>query len=130
MTRVVVAANTLFVFLLFIIIQPTSGLSSFSVDSSISSKSMATKAASAAVARNVGKLKIDQTAMLFCDMQERFRSLIYKGETVVQTCRYMTSVAAALDIPIVATQQYTKVFGPTIEDCFDSEKQLSNLHSE
>ena len=128
MTRVVVAANTLFVFLLCIIIQPTSGLSSFSVDSSISSKSMATKAASAAVARNVGKLKIDQTAMLFCDMQERFRSLIYKGETVVQTCRYMTSVAAALDIPIVATQQYTKVFGPTIKDCFASpEKELSNL---
>jgi hypothetical protein len=30
----------------------------------------------------------------------------------------MTSVAAALNIPTLATQQYTKVFGPTLSDCF------------
>eukprot|EP00540_Astrosyne_radiata_P018879 CAMPEP_0116858744 /NCGR_PEP_ID=MMETSP0418-20121206/21366_1 /TAXON_ID=1158023 /ORGANISM="Astrosyne radiata, Strain 13vi08-1A" /LENGTH=157 /DNA_ID=CAMNT_0004492747 /DNA_START=121 /DNA_END=590 /DNA_ORIENTATION=+ len=30
----------------------------------------------------------------------------------------MTSVAKALDIPVVATQQYTKVFGPTVAECF------------
>ena len=31
----------------------------------------------------------------------------------------MTGVALALDIPIVATQQYTKVFGPTVKECFE-----------
>jgi nicotinamidase-related amidase len=39
-------------------------------------------------------------------------------ETVINTCRYMTSVAAALDIPVVGTQQYTKVFGATVPDTF------------
>jgi isochorismate hydrolase len=38
--------------------------------------------------------------------------------TVINTCRYMTSVAKALQIPIVATQQYTKVFGPTLPQVF------------
>jgi len=40
-------------------------------------------------------------------------------ETVIQTSRYMTSVCSALKVPILATQQYTKVFGPTIPECFD-----------
>jgi nicotinamidase-related amidase len=30
----------------------------------------------------------------------------------------MTSVAKALNIPVVITQQYTKVFGDTVTDCF------------
>lgn len=37
-------------------------------------------------------------------------------ETVIQTSKFMTSVATTLDIPIVITQQYTKVFGPTIPE--------------
>lgn len=37
-------------------------------------------------------------------------------ETVIQTSKFMTSVATELDIPIVVTQQYTKVFGPTIPE--------------
>ena len=36
----------------------------------------------------------------------------------MRTCQYMTSVGHALDIPIVATQQYTKVFGGTLDECF------------
>jgi hypothetical protein len=38
----------------------------------------------------------------------------------------MTSVAQALEIPIVATQQYTKVFGPTIPEVFPSEELLES----
>ena len=55
---------------------------------------------------------------LLCDIQEKFRPLMYRGETIVRTANYMTSVAKALDIPVVITQQYTKVFGETVEDCF------------
>lgn len=77
-------------------------------------------AAAATAARRcaVGKLSPATTALLLCDVQERFRPLIHYMETVVQTTRYMTSVATALDMPIVATQQYTKVFGPTLAECF------------
>jgi nicotinamidase-related amidase len=86
---------------------------------------MASTAAATTVAkRAVGKLRPESTAMLLVDIQERFRPLIFRGETVIRTSQYMTSVAKALDIPVVATQQYTKVFGPTVNECFASEEDL------
>jgi nicotinamidase-related amidase len=72
----------------------------------------------------VGKLHPERTVLLLCDVQERFIPLIYKSATVVNTCRYMTSVAKALGIPILATQQYTKAFGPTVPECFASPEEL------
>jgi nicotinamidase-related amidase len=76
----------------------------------------------------VGKLRPEATCFLLCDIQERFRPLAYKMETVINTSRYMTSVANALDIPIVITQQYTKVFGDTVKDCFaDPEQDMKNI---
>jgi nicotinamidase-related amidase len=87
-------------------------------NNNVNSSSMATTTTTATVMRRVGKLDPQRTALLLCDVQERFRSLIYHGETVIHTCRYMTSVARALNVPILITQQYSKVFGPTITDCF------------
>ena len=81
--------------------------------------------ATAATKRLVGKLHPESTAFLLCDIQERFRSLIFRGETIIRTAQYMTSVAKALDIPVVATQQYTKVFGETIPACFADPKDLA-----
>lgn len=75
--------------------------------------------------RTVGKLRPETTAMLLVDIQERFRPLIFRSETVVQTAKYMTSVAKALDIPVVVTQQYTKVFGETVKECFATEEELN-----
>ena len=66
----------------------------------------------------MGKLHPTSTALLVCDVQERFRPLIHKMETVVHTTKFMTAVATELRIPIVVTQQYTKVFGPTLADAF------------
>lgn len=66
----------------------------------------------------IGKLKPENTVFLLCDIQTRFRPLTWRGETVINTARYMTSVAKALNIPVVITQQYTKVFGDTVTDCF------------
>jgi nicotinamidase-related amidase len=74
--------------------------------------------------RLVGKLKPETSMLLLCDIQDRFRPLIWRGETVVNTSRYMTSVAKALDIPVVITQQYTKVFGDTVSDCFADPEDL------
>ena len=48
-------------------------------------------------------------------------------ETIVRTSRYLTSIAQQLDIPIIVTQQYTKVFGPTITDCF-ADADFQRLH--
>lgn len=70
----------------------------------------------------VGKLQPSTTAFFLCDIQERFRPLMYNSETIITTSQYLTSVATSLSIPIVATQQYTKVFGPTVTDCFANGK--------
>lgn len=43
---------------------------------------------------------------------------MYHGETIISTAKYLTSVAKELQIPVIATQQYTKVFGPTVTDVF------------
>jgi nicotinamidase-related amidase len=45
---------------------------------------------------------------------------------VINTARYMTSVAKALNIPVVITQQYTKVFGDTVTDCFADPADIQN----
>lgn len=72
----------------------------------------------------IGKLHPEKTVMLLCDVQERFIPLIYKTATVVNTCRYMTGVAKALDIPVIGTQQYTKAFGLTVPECFSTAEEL------
>ena len=82
-------------------------------------------AAATITKRMVGKLRPETTAFLLCDIQERFRPLMHYGETVISTAQYMTSVAKALEIPVVGTEQYSKVFGPTIGDCFASPEDLN-----
>ena len=75
--------------------------------------------ASSGVARRVvGKLHPESSILMVCDIQTKFRPLVWRGEPVVKTAQYMTSVAKALSIPIVVTQQYTKVFGPTVPEVF------------
>jgi nicotinamidase-related amidase len=71
------------------------------------------------VISKIGKLKPSTTTFFLCDIQDRFRPLIHNSETIISTSKYLTSVATALSIPIVATQQYTKVFGSTVVDCFE-----------
>ena len=39
----------------------------------------------------------------------------------------MTSVAKALSAPVVVTQQYTKVFGPTVPECFADPDDLTKV---
>jgi len=77
-----------------------------------------------AARRVVGQLSPSESVLLLCDVQERFRPLIHKMETVINTTKFMTSVARSLDIPIVATEQYPKVFGPTISDALADPAEL------
>jgi nicotinamidase-related amidase len=68
------------------------------------------------------KLNPTKTVLLVCDVQERFRSLIWRMETVVQTTQYMTRLATLLEIPVVVTEQYKKAFGSTISDCWEQDE--------
>eukprot|EP00537_Pseudo-nitzschia_pungens_P009660 CAMPEP_0172381270 /NCGR_PEP_ID=MMETSP1060-20121228/70858_1 /TAXON_ID=37318 /ORGANISM="Pseudo-nitzschia pungens, Strain cf. cingulata" /LENGTH=212 /DNA_ID=CAMNT_0013109037 /DNA_START=59 /DNA_END=697 /DNA_ORIENTATION=+ len=84
------------------------------------------KALTNAARRSIGKLRAEDTVFLLCDIQERFRPLTWRGETIIRTANYMTSVAKALDIPVVITQQYTKVFGETVADTFADPEHLAS----
>jgi len=77
--------------------------------------------------KSVGKLIPSRSALLVCDMQERFRPLIHRSETIIQTCKLMTSISKELKMPIVVTEQYPKVFGSTVKDCFADQSHLDSL---
>jgi nicotinamidase-related amidase len=66
--------------------------------------------------RLISRLDPSRTALLVCDIQVSFRPLIYNMETVINRSKLCVNVCNILDIPTVVTQQYTKVFGPTVED--------------
>mmetsp|Transcript_3111 Transcript_3111/g.4151 ORF Transcript_3111/g.4151 Transcript_3111/m.4151 type:complete len:297 (+) Transcript_3111:57-947(+) len=85
-------------------------------------------AATSKIARSsVGKLTPATTSFFLCDIQERFRPLMFNSDTIISTSKYLTSVATSLSIPIIATQQYTKVFGPTVTDCFENGQEGIDL---
>jgi nicotinamidase-related amidase len=60
--------------------------------------------------------RADGTVFLLCDIQERFRPLIHRFPTVIQTAKTLTQVARILDIPVVATEQYPKALKHTVEE--------------
>lgn len=90
---------------------------------------MASKALSTSAAgflrqsTTLNRLRPECTALLVCDLQDRFQSIY--GEhlaTVLQTCRYMLSVGHALDLPVmIATQQNPKKYGHVIPQCFPTQ---------
>jgi nicotinamidase-related amidase len=85
-------------------------------------------AASRVACASVGKITPKTTTFFLCDIQERFRPLMHNGETIITTAQYLTSMASELSIPVIASQQYTKVFGPTVADCFaNGQKDIDNL---
>ncbi|KAL7473082.1 hypothetical protein ACHAXS_013905 [Conticribra weissflogii] len=99
-----------------------------SIKPTATSKTMSLAATAAnTAARNVGKLTPSTSILLICDVQTRFRPLIHNMESLLHTTKFMTSVAKELDIPMVATQQYTKVFGPTIPEAFADPADIGTL---
>lgn len=75
---------------------------------------MTTAAATTLARRTVGKLQAPHTAFLLCDIQERFREVIWHYPQVIRTAKLMTTVGKHLEIPTLATEQYPKAFGPTV----------------
>lgn len=83
-------------------------------------------AASSVARRAVGKLSVNNTAFLLCDIQERFIPLIQYSATVVNTARLLTSVSKELQVPLVVTEQYRKAFGATFAECFADPSYLTS----
>jgi hypothetical protein len=61
----------------------------------------------------VPRLHRATTALLICDVQVKFESLIYRSSSVIDNIALLNGVANIMGMPVVATEQYPKVFGPT-----------------
>lgn len=56
-------------------------------------------------------------ALLFvCDIQERFRPLIYRMPSVIHNTNLLTQSCNILNVPIIITEQYPKALGHTVQD--------------
>lgn len=62
----------------------------------------------------VPRLMLGQTAVLLVDVQERLEPVMSRREQLVRrTCRLLEG-AAALKVPVLATEQYPRGLGPTL----------------
>ncbi|EFO28428.2 hypothetical protein LOAG_00074 [Loa loa] len=61
-----------------------------------------------AVPRAVSRLSSLDSALLICDMQEKFRYSIKYFEEIVQVSKRLIMAAKLLDMKVIATEQYPK----------------------
>jgi len=66
--------------------------------------------------KSVGRLTASDTALVVCDIQERFRPVISGMPAVIDAARRMVRGAVALQMPVVVTEQYPKALGNTVEE--------------
>ena len=87
-----------------------------------------------------GRLCPSRALLLVCDVQERFRTLIWRSESVIHRSALLCNACRILEIPIIVTEQNPKAFGPTVseiretfkpeEPLFFSKKMFSMLTPE
>eukprot|EP00741_Cyanophora_paradoxa_P016612 tig00020930_g16042.t1 len=64
----------------------------------------------------LGKLVAKDTALLVCDVQEKFRNVIDKFPNVVHVSKRMVAAAKLLDMPVIVTEQYPEKLGKTVSE--------------
>ena len=62
----------------------------------------------------IPRLRLDRTALLVIDVQERLLPTIHQGEAVAHHCTVLLDVARELGMPAVITEQYVKGLGHSV----------------
>lgn len=62
----------------------------------------------------VTRAALGSAALFLCDIQTRFRPLIYRAETVIKRSNLLLQAAPALEMPVFCSEQYVKAFGNTV----------------
>eukprot|EP00117_Sycon_ciliatum_P008470 scpid83433/ scgid11152/ Isochorismatase domain-containing protein 1 len=70
----------------------------------------------AMAARATGRLQQSGCMFFLCDMQEKFKPSIRYFDEITTVSQRLTSAAAALEIPLIVTEQYPKGLGRTVVD--------------
>jgi len=66
--------------------------------------------------RALGRLVPDKTVFFLIDVQDRFRNAIDGFDKMALTSRFLTKASSVMQIPCVATEQYPKALGKTIQE--------------
>ena len=61
------------------------------------------------------RLKVEDTALLVVDMQEKLLPKIMQAEEVIRNASFLVNAAKVLGVPVLGTEQYPKGLGPTVE---------------
>ncbi|KAI9311644.1 Isochorismatase-like protein [Dichotomocladium elegans] len=64
----------------------------------------------------IAKIAPQTSALFVCDIQERFKGVIWQFPSVITVANKMIKASKVLDIPVVVTEQYPKAFGRTVEE--------------
>ena len=61
------------------------------------------------------RLKVEDTALLVVDLQEKLLPKIINSDDVARNATFMVQAAKTLGVPVLATEQYPKGLGATVE---------------
>jgi nicotinamidase-related amidase len=63
--------------------------------------------------RAISRIDPQRASLFVCDIQDKFLPLIYKMPVLMNRSALCINVARELEIPVIVTEQYSKVFGAT-----------------
>lgn len=64
----------------------------------------------------LNRINAANSVLFVCDVQQKFRPLIHKSETLIRKCNMLTETSKILNIPILVTEQYPKALGVTVPE--------------
>ena len=85
--------------------------------------------------RKLGSLDPNHTAIMVCDLQEKFAPSILHFDTIVQNADRLVQAANILQMPVLATEQYPKVIHSEPENLKksrpkNSSNEINQFHTE
>lgn len=64
----------------------------------------------------IPRIVASESIFFVCDIQQRFRNIIYCMESVIHVGKMLTQAAQIFQIPLIITEQNSKAFGTTTEE--------------
>uniref|UniRef100_A0A0B7BWS4 Isochorismatase domain-containing protein 1 n=1 Tax=Arion vulgaris TaxID=1028688 RepID=A0A0B7BWS4_9EUPU len=66
--------------------------------------------------KKLGNIRLTQTVLFVCDMQERFRSPVKYFNEIAEVANRLVEASRILGIPLIVTEQYPKGLGSTVPE--------------